>query len=83
MTTAFLRLTFLALVSFTTLAASSKIWQGVIVRIEGSVFVIDPQYTPYASATLYPKHCDTADQEGEFLRIDAKSIHVPFIRAVY
>jgi hypothetical protein len=65
--------------------ASSKIWEGVITKISGTKVYYKPQYTPYASATLYPKHCDTADKEGELLMIDfglavgGGVVHVPCI----
>ena len=62
-----------------SISASSKIWEGVIVQVDGTVVVIDPQYTPYASANLYPTFCDTADSEGQLLRIDIATVHVPFI----
>lgn len=74
-----LRIIGLLVVALGSITASSKIWQGVIVRVDGTVVVIDPHYTPYASATLYPKYCDTADGEGDLLTIDLSTVHVPFI----
>jgi len=65
--------------------ASSKIWEGVVVKVSGSSVSLKPQYTPYASATLYPKYCDTEEKEGALLVIsfsnkqDRGRVHVPFI----
>lgn len=64
---------------------SSKIWEGEIVRISGTKVYYKAQYTPYASATLYPVHCDTPAKEGKLLMIDfsdtvqSQPVHVPCI----
>ncbi|GEM_PF-6791326 len=66
------------------LAASSKIWEGEIRKVQGTRIHFKPQYTPYASANLYPTFCDTADKEGQLLSIDfseksSNPVHVPCI----
>jgi hypothetical protein len=55
-------------------AARSKIWQGSLVKIEGSVVYIEPQYTPYAGSSLYPIYYDSADTEGQLLTIDIATV---------
>lgn len=65
--------------------ASSKIWEGIIVKIDGTKVYYKPQYTPYASAGLYPIFCDTPEKEGKLLMIDFgitigdNVVHVPCI----